>query len=56
VVHYNPEYTLGWTLLGESLVLQGDSVAARGMFQRALELTPNNTHARTYLTRLGPPG
>jgi Tfp pilus assembly protein PilF len=54
VVRFNPEYTLGWTLLGESLLLQGDSSAARGMFERALSLTPNNTHARNYLTRLGP--
>jgi tetratricopeptide (TPR) repeat protein len=55
VVRFNPEYTLGWTLLGENLLLQGDSSAARSMFEHALSLTPNNTHARTYLARLGPP-
>jgi len=55
VIRFNPEYTLGWTLLGESLVLQGDSSGAREMFERALALTPNNSHARNYLARLGPP-
>ncbi|MCK5572634.1 MAG: tetratricopeptide repeat protein [Bacteroidetes bacterium] len=51
VVRYNPEYTIGWTLLAESYAMTGDTLQAADNYRRALEVAPNNPHARGFLAR-----
>lgn len=55
VVRYNPEYTLGWMLLGEYYVNAGDPTQAQTYFRKALGVAPNNQQAYSFLTRLTRP-
>jgi tetratricopeptide (TPR) repeat protein len=48
---FNPEYSIGWTLLGENSAMVGDTAGAFRSFQKALEVAPNNPHARGFLAR-----
>jgi len=48
---FNPEYSVGWTLLGENSAMAGDTASALQSFRRALEVAPNNPHARGFLAR-----
>jgi len=50
-VRFNPEYSVGWTLLGENSAMAGDTASALQSFYRALEVAPNNPHARGFLAR-----
>jgi hypothetical protein len=52
VVRYNPEYTIGWTLLAESYAMTGDTLQAADNYRRALAVAPNNSHARGFLARV----
>ncbi len=52
---FNPEYSVGWTLLGENSAMAGDTASALQSFRRALEVAPNNPHARGFLARSARP-
>lgn len=54
MTRYVPEYTLGWTLLGETYLMMENPSAARSAFERALAVTANNQDAYRYLQQLGP--
>jgi tetratricopeptide (TPR) repeat protein len=50
-VRFNPEYSITWTLLAENSAMAGDTAGAFRSFQKALEVAPNNPHARGFLAR-----
>jgi len=51
-VRFNPEYTVGWTLLGENHLITGDTLEARRCFEKALQCAPNNSEAYNALARI----
>jgi tetratricopeptide (TPR) repeat protein len=52
IVKYDPLFSPGWTLLGEIHYLTGDMARARELFQRALQVAPNEMQAYRYLQRI----
>jgi tetratricopeptide (TPR) repeat protein len=52
IVKYDPLFSLGWTLLGEIYHMGGDTQRAREMFEKALQVSPNDMQAYGYLQRI----
>jgi len=48
----SPDSANAWDSLGEGLLSQGDTAAARAAYRRALALNPNSTSAKAALARL----
>jgi tetratricopeptide (TPR) repeat protein len=49
---FNPEYTMAWTLLGESQAALGDTAGAAGSARQALAMAPNNRDAASIIARM----
>jgi tetratricopeptide (TPR) repeat protein len=49
---YVPEYTMSWTLLGETYLMLENRSAAHAAFERALAVAENNQDAYRYLQQL----
>ncbi len=49
LVKYSPDYTMGWTLLGETYVALGDTSSAQKALRKALEVAQNNGEANQQL-------
>ena len=51
-LEFNPDSSWSYSLLGEARLRQDDMAAARGAFEKALEIEPENSHARGKLEEI----
>jgi cytochrome c-type biogenesis protein CcmH/NrfG len=49
---YDPDYAMGWTLLGDTYRSLNDITRAKAAYEQALRLTPNNADAARALQQL----